>query len=203
MSDASLSELVESALVDQGIEDQVENPSLEQLIETPSPEVVAIAQRLCLSSVGNEKKLGIRILSELGRPGRPYALQSVEILSELIGAGLDADLLEWALSALGNQHVGRTLPLILSFANHDEPSVRDSVCGAISAAAMNSWLDDLSIDALCRLTRDIDDDVRFSATFELSSWRAQGLNNPEIEEALELAKLDSNPRIAAAADFSN
>jgi hypothetical protein len=202
MSAARVPALLDSALQAQHVEESdatAKNQSLQQLIDHPSDEVFEAARRLIESSVPGKRKLGIRILRELGRPQMPYARAAVGELSRLLERERQPDLLVWTVSALGNQHVGEALPVLWELATHPEPTVRDSVSGAISGAAMSTGLDDRSIDVLCRLSQDTDGDVRFSAVFELSAWRAHGVTDPRITAALEQARHDNEPKVARAA----
>jgi HEAT repeat protein len=202
MSAARVPALIDSALQAQHVEESdatAKNQSLQELIDHPSDEVFEAARRLIESSVPGERKLGVRILRELGRPQMPYAGAAVGELSRLLERERQPDLLVWTVSAIGNQHVGEALPVLWELATYPEPAVRDSVSGAISGAAMSTGLDDRSIDVLCRLSHDTDADVRFSAIFELSAWRAHGVNDPRITAALEQARHDNDPRVARAA----
>jgi len=202
MSVEDVSGLFDAALQAQDREESdvpAKNPSLEELIDHPSDEVFEAARRLTESAIPGSRKLGIRVLSELGRPRMPYARDAVRVLSQLLEQEKDPELLEWTVSALGNQHDADTLPLLWGLVAHPEPTVRDALCGAITGAAIKSGLDDQSIEILCRLSRDSDSNVRFSATFELSAWRAHGVNDSRIAQALEQASHDKDPKVASAA----
>jgi HEAT repeat protein len=209
MSTAELRALVDAALqaqVGEEADAAEKNPALNGIIDYPfSQDAFEVATSLVASSLRSEKKLGVRILSELGRPGRPYATESALILIRLVEEVMDTELLVWVISALGNQGREEALPVLRELAKHPEPAVRDAVCGAISGAAARSGLDEPSIEVLVGLSKDPDDHVRFSATFELAAWRAQGTVDPRIAQALLWAGRDPEPRVARAAeqDFGN
>jgi HEAT repeat protein len=175
------------------------NSALQSLIETPSTEVVQLSKQLCTSSNRNEKLLGIRILRELGRPEMPFAEESVAILVPLTEAEQDTELLCWELSALGYQRNAKALPALLLLVNHNEPTVRDEVATALSLSSQTTGLDGRSIDALVRLSRDPDPEVRFSSVFELASWWTQGNKNQRLEAALSRAALDADSRVSVVA----
>jgi hypothetical protein len=194
--------LVEAALRSQQLEDvdpASKNLPIDELIDHPSGEVFDAASRLVASQDIGEKKLGVRVLRELGRPEMPYAVETIPLLMRLLDQQPDTELLVWIVSAIGNQHRAEVLPALWRLAVHPEPAVRDAVCGAISGAAGGSVLDDRSVDVLQQLSRDPDDDVRFSATFELAAWQADGMRDSRIDEAMERARRDSDPRIARIA----
>ena len=203
MTSSELSDLVQEALRTQAKEETdpaATNPALEAIIDHASlPDAFALADRLVRSSLPSDKKLGVRILRELGRPQMPYAAKSVRILQTLIDNHPDTKLLIWTISALGNQHREEALPSLWILADNPEPSVRDAVCGAISGAAAQSTLDDRSIEILVRLALDPDRNVRFSATFELAAWRSHGIIDQRVVQALEQANWDSDPQVAKAA----
>jgi HEAT repeat protein len=194
--------LVNDALDAQRLEEvdsEAKNTALELLIDHPSEEVFRHAVSLCASQHSGERKLGVRILRELGRPRMPYAVGATKILREVILESPDTDLLVWEVSALGNQHEPSALPVLWELANHSESPVRDAVCGAISGAAQRIGLDEHSVHVLVQLSHDNDANVRFSAVFELAAWRAEGVSNATLLSALERATLDPDPQISAMA----
>jgi HEAT repeat protein len=189
--------LVDDALEAQELE--AKNAALELLIDDPSEEVFRQAVSLCFRQQTAERKLGVRILRELGRPLMPFAVAATGVLMEVILESPDTDLLVWEISALGNQHEPAALAVLWELANHSESPVRDAICGAISGAAQKIGLDEHSLQVLVQLSHDNDASVRFSAVFELAAWRAEGVSSAELLSALEHATLDADPKVSATA----
>lgn len=206
MSARDIDQLICQALIAQelGMSDPAtRNPAFEWIAEHPTRETFETAVRLSNSSLRNEKELGVRILSELGRSSRPYAHESFGVLRRLVCEHPDEGLLVWITSALGNQHVSDALPTLWALAEHPSPLVRDAVCGAISGAVVHAGLDHRSIDVLVILSQDLDPQVRFSATFELASWSAYGVNDLRVATALDRARHDPDPKVMSAATYGN
>jgi HEAT repeat protein len=181
------------------LREEIRNPSFEALIGDGSDEVFDKAAKLLTSADRHDRLLGVRILSEIGRPEMKFADKSVGLITNTIRSEQDSELLSWEVSALGKQHRAAALPTLLSLSNHLEPTVRDAVAGAISSAAQRSGIDADSIVALGELAQDPDDHVRFSAVFELASWWSHGENARDIANALDLATRDGDSGVARVA----
>jgi hypothetical protein len=201
MTQENIDSLIARALDAQASElkEESKNPEFETLVNSQSSDVHRKAVNLLLSPQRQERLLGVRILSELGRPEMPFADASVEAMISIIESETDVDLLRWEVSALGNQHRASTLPTLLALADHSDPSIRDAVAGAISQSTTGSELDDKSIVVLARLAQDPDDEVRFSSVFELAAWWDHGVRDPRVGGALKQATRDANARVARTA----
>lgn len=198
----SIEELLAWALRSQDDECQpgssARNAALQELIDTPSEEVFTAAAGLIPSRDRRKRLLGVRILSELGRPSMPYAHRAAPLLLRCLAVEEDTELLEWEISALGNQRSPEALPALLNLRAHPAAPVRDAVAGAISASQAAN-LDAPSIRALTELAGDSDAEVRFSAVFELAVWFEAGSEELRVVAALHRATCDADPRVARAA----
>jgi HEAT repeat protein len=110
----------------------------------------------------------------------------------------DDEVIAWLLYALAFLRVEATLSVILSFARHEAAEIREAAAEAISRCS-GKELTPAARDALLSLTSDSNDDVRFSAVFELGSWWSSGQTDPQIRDALVDATLDPLEMVRRAA----
>lgn len=129
----------------------------------------------------DERVLGLDILSQLGYPaGRPFLEDTLPVVL----ACCDDDrpkVLSSAITALGHLADRRGLPATSGHVTHPSEQVRFAVAFALPSVAGHPPADE-AVNALIRLTRDPDPEVR--------DWATIGLNSPfeadteEIRNAL-------------------
>jgi hypothetical protein len=154
----------------------------------------AVGVSLLRSKMPSERILGSRMLREL----KSERDSNASLIAEQLRVEDQNSVTVWLLYALAFLHVQSTLPIVLEFANHESPEVREAVPDAISGCSGES-LPPSGRDALLLLAVDANDQVRFSAVFELGRWWTSGLVDPQIHKALIQAKVDSHKLVRDAA----
>ncbi len=164
-----------------------------------SPETLALAQRLSRSHSWRRRALGLHVAAQLRQRRQGAESGSVEYALEatqrLLLAGLhDAhdEVVGAAVSGLGHRPHPEALAELVRLASHPSSDMRWHV-----AVALALYPEPPAIDALLRLARDGDDDVRDWATFGLGSM--QGADTPEIRELLWTNLSDADPDVRGEA----
>jgi hypothetical protein len=170
-------------------------------------DTVCSAPRLALLETGlrelrsedqSRRILGTRLVREIrDDPAVSDALTSA------LRAETDREVVGWILAAFGVIGSDTVTDLVLPYADHPDAWVRYYATEALSHCKV---LDPRSSAALMRLG-DEDDDVRFSAVFELGVWLRE-IGGPQIRAAVEQAVDDPNETVArvareALAEFSD
>jgi hypothetical protein len=140
----------------------------------------AVGVSLLRSKMPSERILGSRMLREL----KSERDSNASLIAEQLRVEDQNSVTVWLLYALAFLHVQSTLPIVLEF--------------AISGCSGES-LPPSGRDALLLLAVDANDQVRFSAVFELGRWWTSGLVDPQIHKALIQAKVDSHKLVRDAA----
>lgn len=122
-----------------------------------------------------ERALGCDILGQLGW-GKTFVEESVDLLIERL-ADTNERVIQSAASALGHRRSLRAIEPALAFVDHPNKDIRFGVVFALICHE-----DRRATDALIKLSRDPDYDVRNWATFGLGSMCEA--DYPELREAL-------------------
>ena len=127
-------------------------------------EVLAAAQRLCISSKAAERELGATLLGQLGLPERTFPEESFQGLAHMIVGETDEDVLHSIAVAFGHLNDRRCVELLLPLKSHPDDLVRWGV-----VLGLKGHDHPAAIEALTELSRDEDEEVRNWATFGLGS----------------------------------
>ena len=145
-------------------------------------EVFDAAEPLLAGACAFERAVGARILSQIGSPEQPFAVESNALLCRALAAETDEGVIVAALFALGHIRHADGVPTLLRFADHSGAEVRDAVAYALTPH------DDRTEAALIRLTTDPDSDVRDWATFSLGTRTDR--DTPRLRAALRARLTD-------------
>ncbi|MFF1833347.1 ankyrin repeat domain-containing protein [Streptomyces sp. NPDC058231] len=139
---------------------------------------------------------GADVLAQLGfRTGaRPFAARALPVLRELAREASDAELIRSAVLGLGHHGDPVALPEVLRHARSPERTVRLAVVLALFDLESGDGAE--GVEALERLSRDTDTEVRDWATTALASVDA---DTPELRAALAERLDDADPDTAAEA----
>lgn len=196
-ADPGLQALVDRALSleDAGGDDYVY--AVMELQGRGDAETFAAMARLCRSGTPAMQRLGLDVLGQLGfSAGRPFLEQSLPIALGLCLPGIPEPVMATAVRALGHLGDPRALGAVLALAAHDNAMMRFAVATALP------WItgdppDRRAVDALIRLTRDADTDVRDWATFGIGSLLS--VDDEAVREALVARLTDSDDDTAGEA----
>jgi hypothetical protein len=137
-------------------------------------------QAVALAS-GDEtlQRVAADILSQLGcLEGQPFKEAALAALARMNATASDPDLISSIVMAFGFQYDQAGIPEIIRHVGHEETFVRDAVTHALgkSFVGAEGWVSVLhpGVEALIRLTRDDDDEVRNWATFGLAQLQVDG-----------------------------
>lgn len=149
------------------------------------------AAKLARSKVAHERRVAVDILAQLGWQERTFLSESVEILLDLLN---DADpaVLQAAAIACGHRKSPLSIARLVELADHPLSEVRYGVSYGLAGQDEAD-----AVDALVRLSKDADRDVRDWATFALGSQT--DLDIPELREALRARLTDDDPEIRGEA----
>ncbi|MEO6277255.1 HEAT repeat domain-containing protein [Roseateles sp.] len=149
-----------------------------------SPKMLVLARTLAGSRNCRRRALGLLIASQLRERRRDAQNGSVEFALEetqqLLLAGLHdphAAVLSAAISGLGHRPHPAARDELVQQAGHRSASIRLDV-----AVALGNYGEPPAVDALLKLARDPDDDVRDWATFALGSLH--DIDTPEVRQCL-------------------
>jgi HEAT repeat protein len=150
--------------------------------------------RLLTSEAAEERELGADLLGQVSTV-RPAAVGVITdtLLGRLSGEA-DAHVVASIVIALGHAGDERASGSVIALADHEDAGVRDAVATALPTLG----LDEPALEALRRLSRDTDDDVRDWATFGLAESDA---NDPATIEALTARSDDAHDDTRAEAIF--
>ncbi len=158
----------------------------------PAEDLRALVRRLRSGSTA-ERLLAARLLNE-------GSLATNDVLAEARAAldmETDPSVLSWIVSSLGYSRSEAALPEIGTMASHPSGEVRFQVPDALSMCSGGVF--DHVADDLLRLSHDDDDDVRWSAVFELAAWRVDTSDERVRDRLAEAATSDPAPAVRAAA----
>jgi hypothetical protein len=155
------------------------------------PEEFAIAAEFALSDEAHKRRVAADILAQLGWQERTFQDESVQILVGLLNDS-DPSVLQAAAIACGHRHSALTVQRLVALAGHPSHNVR---YGATYGLAGQD--DPRAINALIRLTKDSDRDVRDWSTFALGSQTEIDTN--DLREALRDRLTDTDPEVRGEA----
>jgi HEAT repeat protein len=140
-------------------------------------ELFGRAEGLAQSRQSAERRLGADILGQLGSPERKFPNECVAALLEMLKNEKDVEVLQAILIALGHLIDPQIIAPAAGFRRHPDPRVRHGVVQALM------WYEDqLAVESLIELSRDVDTHNRDWATFALGSQIS--LDTSSIREAL-------------------
>ncbi|GIJ45390.1 hypothetical protein Val02_22760 [Virgisporangium aliadipatigenens] len=148
--------------------------ALVALHEQPTREVLDTAIALLGDADPAHRRLGARVLRELGPPApgtglRPFRDEVIPALRARLAVESDAAVLRWIISALGYQCAGAALDEVLAFAAHPDDGVRFGVAAAVPGLVDDDGITDDALDTLERLCADSDADTRWYAFHALAA----------------------------------
>lgn len=204
--DSTIDALFERALTAQasaGEDREAEDLSaLVRLHELATEAVFAHALALVDSPHWPSRRLGLRVLKEIGqgqRP-RPFNQRTIDALLPRVGSCESPVELRELVSTLGWQNDARVLPTLSALVNHPDPCVRYHVASNLPGCACRSdgAIDERALPPLLQLMTDADADVRYYATaaFEVDY---PAVDSPAIRSALQerLSDEDESIRLCA------
>ena len=173
------------------------------------------AAALVVAAEWPQRRLGLRILKELGGDERPFADRTLDLLLPRLASADSADERHELIRTIGWQGRPRALDALLALAGdrdvlvrylvahylpgcallasaHREPSDDDDDAGAGQEA------DPRAIAALVRLTKDADADIRWYATAAFDTDYPL-VDTPAVRAALKARLADSDPGVAECA----
>jgi hypothetical protein len=129
------------------------------------PAAAMAAGESLMASTGNDRlEMAIRLVGVAAVLDRPnLRARALPTLRRVLAANADSGPLGWAIIELGHLDDEDADDAILGYVLHPEAEVRHAVAFALTSCG----LDELSLAALCDLSRDEDEDVRDWATFGL------------------------------------
>ena len=137
--------------------------------------------------------LSLAILKEMGPWGsRPVFPETWDLLEQLTFTATDPEVLSGVLACLGWTCKPRALPTLLRFASHRHPYARVVVADNLLKCAVRIH-DPVVVDALVRLSDDPDEDVRWSAFYDVAEWIT--IDTPEIVSLLGRRSMDRDPEV--------
>jgi HEAT repeat protein len=186
LMDKLTQETVNSMLLQQDMEFQTNfnhtNTLLHSMIaNAPEPELLAAGTQAINSEDPRRRILGIRLIREL----KQYASESFAQLARMLGIEHDQEVIYWIVGAFGFLKSDLVANQLRGLASHPNPGVRYNVATALANCASDEMPED-SLEVLLSLASDENAEVRFSAIFELGSWRKVN-RDPRIESALRHA----------------
>jgi HEAT repeat protein len=161
--------------------------ALVKLHEIASEDVFVRALALVDSAEWSRRRLGLRVLKEIGQGQRPRPCnqRTIDALLPRVESCASIGELRALVSTLGWQFDARVVPVLLALASHPDDSVRCHVASNLPGCAEqpDGKLEDRAVSALLQLMTDADADVRYYATaaFEVDY---PALESPAIRSAL-------------------
>ncbi len=201
--DSTTDALFERALIAQASAagDREDLSALVKLHEMATEAVFTRALALVDSPDWPNRRLGLRVLKEIGqgRRPRPFHQRTIDALLPRVASCESLVELRALVSTLGWQNDARVLPTLLALADHPDRGVRFHVASNLpGCACRDSTIDERAVPPLLQLMTDPDTDVRYYATaaFEVDY---PAVESPAIRSALEerLSDEDESIRLCA------
>lgn len=158
--DALLSEL------DVGFRDRAEEltPMLDAaVVGTPEEDLWKVGVEQLRSEDPRRRILGTRLIRELKSKEAQVAVE----LSARLDVERDDRVIYWVVAAFGFINSELVTDKLLALARHPDPGIRYYVADAL---ANRTDLPPLVAEALVELASDANEEVRFSAVFEIGTW---------------------------------
>lgn len=161
-----------------------------------SPKTLALATAMSRRASWRQRSLGLYVASQLRQRGAAFSpAYALEATQALLLAGLhDArdEVVRAAVSGLGHRPHPAALDDLVRLSSHRNSLFRFSV-----AVALGSYQEHAATEALLRLMRDPDSDVRDWATFGVGTM--QTADSPEIRAALWVNLKDKDAEVRGEA----
>jgi HEAT repeat protein len=174
---------------------------IQELHAIGTREVFETAAALVRRGAATERAAAALVLGQLGGGAKPFHEERVELAVMLATGDSDARVLEATAFALGHLADERGRESLLQLHRHPSPDVRFAVAGGIAQCIHTGPEGDEDdpevVDALIRLSRDPDPEVRNWATFGLG--RQLEVDGPVIREALAERLVDPYDEVRAEA----
>jgi HEAT repeat protein len=138
-----------------------------------------------------ERVVGADVLAQLGWRDRAFLDESVAALLSAL-SDQDVSVVQSAIFALGHRASPRSIPALLPFVDHASTDLRYAVVHGLMPHDTPAV-----VDALAKLSRDTDPDVRNWATFALGSQLES--DSPSLRKALRDRLADSDPEVRGEA----
>jgi HEAT repeat protein len=150
-----------------GYDDDTPWEAVRALRRIGTRQVFETAVEFCNSKDPLARARGADVLAQLGKtvdhPNNNFPEESYSTITDLVERETEHQPLAAGIAALGHLDNVLAVPLITSFSSHPNPEVQFGVAFALGCFPNAT----LSTEALRRLTRDTDEDVRDWATFGL------------------------------------
>ena len=143
--------------------DESPNRALGGLRSAPASNVIEMVEALREGDV-EERMLAARLLVDSTLDGAQILRQGRAALE----TESSPDVLRWLTTALGSARSQDAIADLVTLASHELSKVRFAVPGSLSQCAGGVF--EPVAEALLTLSNDPDDDVRWSAAFELGEW---------------------------------
>ena len=187
-------------MVQAGQDDPV--PHLVALHRRATREVFDAAARLMSSVDGAERELGVLVFRELGDPDeegrRPFSGEAVPLLEVMLAEERDPRVLAGVVSALGYNAATNSLKEVVRLAKHPHWLVRFHVAAALPSLVNPDRIQPNAADALLRLCRDPERDIRYYALYALLEEVA-GVEPEHLNNALADLRDDPDEQIRSMA----
>lgn len=142
--------------------------------------------------VSEERSIGARILihADIDPHGR------LDAATRALNGEEDPRVARWLIAALGRSRLREAILVVGEYVRHPNAQLRFQVPDALSACATD--LSDIHEDLLT-LSMDSDDDVRWSAVFELGAWYAENPGSETHARLVDAATYDLSEEVRGAA----
>jgi HEAT repeat protein len=156
----------------------------------------ALVLELIGSPDGDERWAGASLINMMAGSGDPeLGAVAAKVLPAALEAIDEPEPLSDLLTAIGHLHAPALHGLVLRYAKHDDPEVREAV--AFALGGLEAPVDAEILTALYGLASDPDDGVRGWALFALGDGRVDGpTDTPEAIALFRGAATDEDPEIA-------
>lgn len=146
-------------------------PLLVELHRRATDEVLARAFEWSTSDDADERGLAVEVLRELGPADptgrRPFSDRTIPRLLAMICKARDADAERSILQALAFNGATEAVEEFLDRVDHTDVGVRTTIAFQLPSVLVPDAPEPRAVDALLRLTSDVDADVRFYALYAL------------------------------------
>jgi hypothetical protein len=167
------------------------NAPLQWLIDHVEPDTqLQLGRDLLAGADARKRILGARLLRETWA----RRAEALSLVVEAMSHEGDDDVLGWLLSAVAFLGDSSALGAVEVFVHHRDRRVRDQAAGAISRCGAEGRSSS-ALAALLELADDPQEEVRFSALFELSQWWQEGYSDSRIHRRLQVALFDEDGRV--------
>ena len=161
-------------------------PYLSALAYRGDEDVLFRARAMAVDDDPRERGIAAFLLGQLGTPVRTFPAESAATLEEMVAREDDAGVLEAIAHGFGHLGEPYGLDTLVALAAHADPRIREAAAIALAGREAPG-----AVDALIRLSRDDETDVRDWATFALGMLASQ--DTVELREALAERLADPDP----------